>query len=43
MRSGKAGDMVMFGPPFIVTHEQIDEMVEILDETITEEEKKIGF
>jgi adenosylmethionine-8-amino-7-oxononanoate aminotransferase len=40
---GKAGDMVMFGPPFIVTREQIDEMVEILDETITEEENKIGF
>ena len=40
---GKAGDMVMFGPPFIVTQEQIDEMVEILDDTITEEEKQIGF
>jgi len=40
---GRAGDMVMFGPPFIVTREQIDEMVDILDQAIAEEEKKIGL
>ena len=40
---GKAGDMIMLGPPFIVTHEQIDEMIEILDETITEQERELGF
>jgi adenosylmethionine-8-amino-7-oxononanoate aminotransferase len=40
---GKAGDMMMFGPPFIVTEPQIDEMVGILDETLTALEKQIGF
>jgi len=40
---GRAGDMVMFGPPFIVTEEQIDEMVGIFDEVLTAVEKRAGF
>jgi len=40
---GQAGDMVMFGPPFIVTREQIDQMVAILEEALGEEEKKLGL
>jgi adenosylmethionine-8-amino-7-oxononanoate aminotransferase len=40
---GRAGDMVMFGPPFIVTRDQIDEMVGILDQALTAEEKILGL
>ena len=36
---GQGGDMVMFGPPFIVTHEQIDEMIGIFDEVLLITEK----
>lgn len=32
---GRAGDMIMFGPPFIITREQIDDMVAILAEVLT--------
>lgn len=32
---GQAGDMIMFGPPFIVTKEQLDEMVDILAEVLS--------
>jgi adenosylmethionine-8-amino-7-oxononanoate aminotransferase len=40
---GRAGDMVMFGPPFIITEAQIDEMVGLFDETLSAVEKRIGF
>ena len=36
---GRAGDMIMFGPPFIIGREEIDEVVSILDEALTEAEK----
>ncbi len=39
---GQAGDMIYLGPPFIITKEQIDEMVSILDKSLTEVEKKNG-
>jgi adenosylmethionine-8-amino-7-oxononanoate aminotransferase len=37
---GQAGDMIYLGPPFIITKEQIDEMVAILDKSLAEVEKK---
>lgn len=40
---GQAGDMMMFGPPFIVTKEQIDEFVGIFDEVLTDMEKRVGL
>ncbi|MBU2512894.1 aminotransferase class III-fold pyridoxal phosphate-dependent enzyme [bacterium] len=40
---GQAGDQVMFGPPFIVTKTQIDDIVEIFDKVLTQAEKQIGF
>jgi len=40
---GRGGDMLMFGPPFIVTRDQIDEMVAILDKVLSVVEKRIGF
>jgi adenosylmethionine-8-amino-7-oxononanoate aminotransferase len=39
---GQAGDMAMLGPAFIVTRDEIDQIVELLDEVFTEMEKKIG-
>jgi len=39
---GQAGDMMMFGPPFITTREQIDEMVGLFDEVLSVVEKKVG-
>ncbi len=35
---GRAGDMIMFGPPFIISREDIDETLEILDRALTEAE-----
>jgi len=32
---GQTGDMIMFGPPFIITKEQIDEAVSILREVLS--------
>lgn len=32
---GQTGDMIMFGPPFIITKEQIDEAVSILTEVLS--------
>jgi len=32
---GQTGDMIMFGPPFIITKEQIDEAVATLVEVLT--------
>ncbi|UCH19872.1 MAG: aspartate aminotransferase family protein, partial [Deltaproteobacteria bacterium] len=40
---GQAGDMIIFGPPFIITKSQIDEMVDIIDETLSVVEKRAGF
>lgn len=40
---GQAGDMIIFGPPFIITEEQIDEMVSIIDDTLTAVEQRVGF
>lgn len=40
---GQRGDMAMIAPAFIVTKEQIDNIVEILDKVITEVEKMNGF
>jgi adenosylmethionine-8-amino-7-oxononanoate aminotransferase len=35
--------MMMFGPPFIVTKEQIDEMIALFDEVLSAVETRIGF
>ena len=40
---GQAGDMIYLGPPFIITTEQIDEMVAILDKSLTNVEKQNGL
>ncbi|MEE9557794.1 MAG: aminotransferase class III-fold pyridoxal phosphate-dependent enzyme, partial [Candidatus Adiutricales bacterium] len=40
---GTAGDMILLGPPFIITEEQIDEMVDILDNVISTVEERNGF
>jgi adenosylmethionine-8-amino-7-oxononanoate aminotransferase len=40
---GRAGDMILFGPPFTITRDQIDEMIEIIDETLSVVEKRVGF
>jgi len=40
---GQAGDTIIFGPPFIITKDQIDEMIDILDQTISVVEKRVGF
>jgi adenosylmethionine-8-amino-7-oxononanoate aminotransferase len=40
---GQAGDTVIFGPPFVITEEQIDEMIGIFDETLTVVESRIGI
>ena len=39
---GQSGDMAMLGPSFIVTRYEIDEIVGLLDDTLTDMEKKIG-
>lgn len=38
---GHAGDMALLGPPLIITQEQIDELVDILDEVLTDVEEKV--
>lgn len=40
---GRAGDMVMFGPPFVITKEQVDEMVDLFEESLFSVEKWIGL
>jgi adenosylmethionine-8-amino-7-oxononanoate aminotransferase len=40
---GQAGDTIIFGPPFIITEEQIDEIIGIIDETLTAVERRIGI
>jgi adenosylmethionine-8-amino-7-oxononanoate aminotransferase len=40
---GQAGDMIFLGPPFIITKDQIDDLVAILDASLTAVEKINGF
>lgn len=40
---GQAGGIMMFGPPFIITNDQSDEMFGIFDEVLTTVEKRYGF
>jgi adenosylmethionine-8-amino-7-oxononanoate aminotransferase len=40
---GQGGDMILFGPPFIITEAQIDELVGIMEESISEAERRAGF
>ena len=40
---GQAGDTIIFGPPFIITKTQIDDLIAVIDETISCVEKKVGF
>ncbi|MBW2323557.1 MAG: hypothetical protein JRF41_08575 [Deltaproteobacteria bacterium] len=40
---GSAGDMILLGPPYIITEEQIDEMVDVLSSAISAVEKRNGF
>jgi len=40
---GNSGDMIFMGPPFIISKPQIDDLVGILDESLTALEKKVGF
>jgi adenosylmethionine-8-amino-7-oxononanoate aminotransferase len=40
---GQSGDMIQLGPPFIITEEQIDDMVNILDNALSVVEKEVGF
>jgi len=40
---GQAGDTIIFGPPFIITEEQIDEMIGIIDKTLTAVERRVGI
>ena len=42
-KRGQAGDMMMLGLAFIVTKEEIDEIINQLDEVLLDVEKKIGF
>jgi adenosylmethionine-8-amino-7-oxononanoate aminotransferase len=40
---GQAGDMIFLGPPFIIAKNQIDDLVAILDVSLTAVEKTNGF
>jgi len=40
---GSAGDMILLGPPFIITEEQIDEMIDVLSSAISAVEKRNKF
>lgn len=40
---GRAGDMVMFGPPFVISQEQVEEMLELFEEALCAVERRIGF
>jgi len=40
---GQAGDTIIFGPPFIITAKQIEDMVGIIDEALTVVERRIGM
>jgi adenosylmethionine-8-amino-7-oxononanoate aminotransferase len=34
--------MILFGPPFIINRAQIDEMIDIIDETLSVVEQRLG-
>jgi len=40
---GQSGDTILLGPPFIITRGQIDELVGILDDTLSAVEQRYGF
>lgn len=40
---GQSGDTLIFGPPFTITREQIDEVIEVIDESLSAVEKRVGF
>ncbi len=40
---GIRGDHILLAPPFIITEDEIDQLVEILDRSIGEVEKEMGF
>jgi adenosylmethionine-8-amino-7-oxononanoate aminotransferase len=40
---GHSGDMLQLGPPFIITEDQINDVVDILDKSISKVEKEIGI
>jgi adenosylmethionine-8-amino-7-oxononanoate aminotransferase len=40
---GQAGDMMMIGPSFFVTRDEIDEIIGLLDEILTGMDKKLGY
>jgi adenosylmethionine-8-amino-7-oxononanoate aminotransferase len=40
---GQSGDMILFGPPFIITKEQIDEAVGVVDASLSVVEKRVGL
>jgi adenosylmethionine-8-amino-7-oxononanoate aminotransferase len=40
---GQAGDMAMLGPAFIVTREEIDEIIGLLDRVLSDMEKNMGL
>jgi adenosylmethionine-8-amino-7-oxononanoate aminotransferase len=39
---GKIGDMILFGPAFIVSKDEIDEIIRIFDISIGAVEQRIG-
>ena len=40
---GNAGDLALIGPPLTISKKEIDELVGILDESLTEVEKRLGL
>ena len=38
---GRGGDHIQITPPYIITAEQIDEIVDVLDETLEEIEQRL--
>lgn len=40
---GRSGDMIQLGPPFIITEGQIDELVILLDRSLSAVEKAVGI
>ncbi len=39
---GQSGDTLIFGPPYIITEQQIDDLIGIIDETLTVVEQRNG-
>lgn len=40
---GRAGDMVMFGPPFVISKEQVEEMLELFAKALSLVERRFGL